>query len=87
MLDKDAEISKSGFSVYAAIVQHGKKHVAEVFIANEKDQKYLGSLKAYSVEFPENTYSEGYDDWLMDELAKRLTGVTKETAVGHNIVV
>jgi len=87
LLDDEAEISNSGLSVYAALVEHGKKYVAEVFLANEKDQRYLGSLKAYSVEFPENVYSEGYDDWLMDELAKRVTGVTKETCVGHHMVI
>ena len=77
----------SGFSLYAAIVEHGKKYVAEVFLVNEQDQSYQGSIKAYSLEFPENSYSDAYDDWLMDELAKRVTGVTKETCLGHNLSI
>ena len=82
---EETGISSNGFSLYAALVAHGKKFVAEIFIVNEKTQQYQGSLKAYALEFPNNSYNDGYDDWLMDELAKRVTGVTKESCIGHAI--
>ena len=85
VIDEEKGISNCGVSVYAAVLAHGKKHVAEVFLANEKDQSYRGSLKAFSIEFPENQYVEEYDEWLMDELAGRVLGVKREKVLGHSI--
>ena len=84
-INPDLNISRSGFSMYAALVEHGKKYVAEVFIANEEDQCYQGTVKIYSIDFPNNIYDEGYDDWLMSELSKRVTGVTKVTSFSKEL--
>lgn len=84
-IDEESGISGSGMSMYGALMEHGKTHVVEIFMADEKTQKYHGSHKTFSVDFPENKYVEEYDDWLMDELAKKVLGVKREKAVGHNI--
>jgi diadenosine tetraphosphatase ApaH/serine/threonine PP2A family protein phosphatase len=84
-VDEEKGLTTSGTSLYAALLPHGKKYVAEVFMANEHDQSYMGSIKAFSIEFPNNQYVEDYDEWLMDELAKKVLGVSREKVLGHNI--
>ncbi len=84
-VDEARGLTTSGVSMYAALLPHGKKYVAEVFMANEENQNYMGSVKAFSVEFPQNEYVEDYDEWLMDELAKKVLGVNHEKVLGHNL--
>lgn len=74
-VDETVGVSSTGLSMYAAVLEHGKTHVAEIFFADEKTKAYRGTHKAFSLEFPDNVYDEGYDDWLMDELANRVLGV------------
>ncbi len=69
----------SGPSLYAAIMKHGKTHVAETFFANEETGKYMGSHRVFSVKFPENIYNEDYDPWLMEELTTRVLGVRNQS--------
>ncbi|WP_127716402.1 hypothetical protein [Halobacteriovorax sp. HLS] len=84
-IDEEQGLTTSGVSLYAALLPHGKKFVAEIFMASEETQKYMGSVKAYSVEFPQNHYQEDYDEWLMEELAKKVLGVNREKVLGHNL--
>ena len=84
-VEEDNGLTTSGVSLYAALLPHGKKFVAEIFMASEETQKYMGSTKAYSIEFPNNRYEQGYDDWLMDELANKVLGVSREKVLGHNL--
>ncbi|MCB9062057.1 MAG: hypothetical protein H6622_11095 [Halobacteriovoraceae bacterium] len=72
--------SNTAINLYAALVQHGKTHVAEVFVAEERNRKYIGTIKAFSVDIPNNIYDAGYDDWLMEELTKRVTGIARESS-------
>ncbi|MBT4790251.1 MAG: hypothetical protein HON90_01660 [Halobacteriovoraceae bacterium] len=85
-IDDTTGTSATGVSMYAAILEHGKTYVADIFFADEKTQSYRGSHKSFSIDFPENTYVEDYDDWLMDDLASRVLGVKQERSLGHNIV-
>lgn len=85
-LDENTGVSGTGLSMYAALLEHGKTHVAEIFFADEKTQSYRGTHKSFSVDFPENTYVEDYDDWLMDELAGKVLGVKRERTLGHDFV-
>jgi len=79
------EVSKSGISLYAAVMEHGKKHVAEIFFANEETGEMLGTHKVFSINFPKRTYNDHYDDWLMEELAIKTLGVKREKTLGHNL--
>jgi len=86
-LDESRGVSPSGLSMYAALMQHGKTHVAEVFFFNEKTQSYSGSHKCFSIEFPNNLYLAEYDDWLMNALANTVLGVEREQCLGHDFPV
>lgn len=83
--DGAKDISNYGMSMYAAILPHGKKHVAEIFFTDEHTGNYLGSHMVFSIILPDNTYSEDYDPWLMEELANKVLGVHREKSLGHNI--
>ncbi len=85
-VDDSTKTSQSGISVYAAIMQHGKTHVAEVFFADEKACNYIGSHKSFSVDFPDNIYHQGYDEWLMNELAEKVLGVRREQVLTQEMV-
>lgn len=83
--DGETGITHTGLSLYAAVMEHGKTHVAEVFFADEKNKSYRGTNKVFAIEFPNNLYDETYDDWLMDEIATRSLGVKEERAIAHNL--
>lgn len=78
--------SETGISLYACLIQHGKKYIAEVFLAQEDSGKHLGTTKVYSLTFPLNQYSKDYDDWLMDELATRVLGKREEKVMAHQYI-
>lgn len=78
-------LETKGLTLYAAILPHGKTHVAEVFFIDEETGKYVGSHKVFNIAFPGNEYLEDYDPWLMDELAQKVLGVKREKTIGHNI--
>jgi hypothetical protein len=79
------EVSKAGITLYAAVMEHGKKHVAELFFANEESGEMLGTHKVFSINFPNRTYNDHYDEWLMEELAGKTLGVKREKTLGHNL--
>lgn len=87
VVDEESGISESGMSMYAAVLPHGKTHVAEIFFVDEKSNSYRGTHKSFSIDFPENQYLEEYDDWLMDELAGKVLGVKNERALVHDVVI
>ena len=84
-IDKETGVSSFGMSLYAALMEHGKTHVAEVFFADEASSSYYGTHRVFSVEFPENIYDEEYDDWIMDQIASEVMGVKREKTIAHGI--
>jgi len=84
-LPDPTEISENGISLYGALMEHGRAHIVEIFMANEKDGSMLGTHAVYSIEFPHNHYQQEYDDWLINDLAQRTLGVEREQVVGHQV--
>jgi len=88
-LDPDyqaAGMSANGLSLYAVLMKHGKTYVAEIFFQDEYSGQYLGSSHVFSIKFPQNLYSDQYDEWLMEELASKTLGVHREKILAHNLV-
>lgn len=56
----------------AALLPHGKIFAAEIFFMlqglNESSGIYMGTSKVLTVELPNNTYDESYDDEISDRL-------------------
>lgn len=64
--------------LYAALMPHGKTHVAEIFFLLQKKEEekqgvYLGSSKVLSILFPDNQYHPSYDDEIIETLCKHMT--------------
>ena len=83
--DNSEDITSHGLSIYAAVMEHGKSHIAEVFFANEENGEFMGSHMVFSLELPNNEYTEDYDPWLMEELANKVLGVHREKTLGNNL--
>jgi len=76
----------SKLSLYGAILSHGKANLIELFFIDEENERYIGTFKVFKVEFPENSYSKDYDEWLMDELSSQAFGISQEyKKVAENI--
>ena len=58
----------------AALMPHGKTHVAEVFFFNKRDNIYLGTSSVFSVTLPERRYVEALDDVIISKLSERFFG-------------
>lgn len=74
-----------GMSLYAAVLPHGRAHVAEIFFVNEATGAYVGSHMVFKVNFPGGEYLQDYDEWLMEELASKVLGVHREKTLGHEL--
>lgn len=69
---KQGEIINEGLDAFAALAPHGAVHVAEVFFANQKG--YIGSHRAFTIQYPSTTYDSRYDSRLIEELAAKVFG-------------
>lgn len=59
---------------YAAIIRHGKIHVAETFFVSKTEhERYLGSHGVFSLRYPGEEYEARYDDEIAEVLARDLS--------------
>ncbi|MCB0403644.1 MAG: hypothetical protein KDD51_02590 [Bdellovibrionales bacterium] len=62
----------------AALLPHGKIHVAESFFVLADTNTYLGTGRVFRIDLPDGKYDETQDDILIDELREALLKGTSE---------